>query len=153
MAVVRRSITLTRSWPVLAACLWTTYRQCQLHLIDLQTRIGLQLNLNALSNYEGKKFQKLSRESLKLVEDTCASIPFMLIGDNLSQRKPSSGSSLWIQQHQPAVLGGLHLQWILFTISVLSTIPQHIQSQMKIILIWIGKNLGIGQATVLGLVS
>lgn len=136
---------------VLSACLWTTYRQCQLHLIGLQSRIGQQLNYDTTLNARGKIFKKLGREALDLIEETCASLPYLLMDQAILQSKPSG--AFWAFDQSPALLGGLHLQWVLFTISIIEIVPENIRREMKGILLWIGENLGIGQATVLGLVS
>lgn len=131
--------------------MWTTYRQCQIHLIDLQCRIGPHIYRDATTYFKGREYANLVRASHALVEETCASIPFMLMGPSLLETK--STGSVWLHSKPPMLLGGLGLQWMLFTISVLAIVPIETKLQMKRILLWIGKNLGIGQAKVLGCVS
>jgi hypothetical protein len=142
---------ILRHDPDLSACLWTTYRQCQLHLLDLQYRINQCLAQETISNGRRAKLTKLQRDSLALVEETCASIPYMIMREAVLDVRPSGVS--WTFTRPPALLGGLHLQWVLYTILVLDIISPDIQAQIKGILLWIGRNLGIGQATILGSVS
>lgn len=51
------------------------------------------------------------------------------------------------------LIGGLNLEWVLFTVSILDTVSVDVKQDMERIPLWVGKNLGIGQATVVVHVS
>lgn len=127
--------------------MWNSYRQCQLHLTDLLSRVNRCLNAHPETYSNSRDFLKLRNEVLCFADDTIASIPFMLIGERINGNKPRA--STWVQTRPPMLIGGLNMQWILFTISILEIIPNEVRQKMKIILLWIGKNLGIRQATLL----
>lgn len=75
----------------------------------------------------------------------------MIIGEKLRGSKPTG--SMWFQARPPMLIGGLNLEWVLFTVSILDIVSVEVKQDMKGILLWIGRNLGIRQATVLAQVS
>lgn len=133
------------------ACMWNTYRQCQLHLTDLLNRISRSLAKDPEAYRNSKEYAKLCNEVQSFIDGVCASIPFMLVGEKLRGSKPTG--STWFQARPPMLIGGLNLEWVLFTASILDIASQEVKQDMKRILFWIGKNLGIRQATVLAQVS
>lgn len=128
-----------------------TYRQCHLHLTDLLSRINRALSKNAEAYDRSREHAKLCNEIQTFVDDICASVPFMLVGDRIHGTRPIG--SIWYQSRPPMLIGGYNLQWILFTVSILQIVPMKTKLDMKTSLLWIGKNLGIGQANVLAQVS
>jgi hypothetical protein len=127
--------------------MWNTYRQCQLHLTDLLSRINRSLHKNPEAYNNSRDYAKLCNEIRTFVDTICASVPFMLTGGRIYGNKPRG--SIWFQARPPMLIGGLNLQWILFTISILEIVDTNVRRKMKTLLLWIGKNLGIRQATVL----
>jgi len=129
------------------ACRWNTYRQCQLHLTNLLHRIMQALSKDPCAYFGQKSYLTARKESLALVDDICASIPFLLLGGSLTTSKTSGAT--WAQDRPPMLMGGFNLQWLLFTISTLDIVPAYRRMEMKVMLRWIGQELGIGQARVL----
>ena len=127
--------------------MWTSYRQCQLHLTNLLSRLNRSLSSNPEAFIRSREHTKTSNEIQTLTDDICASIPFLLVGEGIHGNKPIG--SIWFQRRPPMLMGGLNLQWALFTVSILELVPLATRRNMKDLLLWIGKNLGIGQATVL----
>jgi hypothetical protein len=71
----------------------------------------------------------------------------MLVGEKIYGHRPEG--SIWNQSRPPMLIGGLSLQWVLFTVSILEIVPLPIKLNMKTILLWIARNLGVKQALVL----
>lgn len=127
--------------------MWITYYQCHLHLINLLTRINYTLSSNPEAYLHGREYARLRNECSNIVDGVYASLPFMLMGESIYGTRPKL--SVWLQARPPMLIGGLNLQWILFTISILNIVSTSSRQNAKVHLLWIGKNLGIGQATVL----
>jgi hypothetical protein len=127
--------------------MWNTYHQCQLHLTNLLSRFSRTLSRSPETYNNSREYVKSCDETRNFVDAVCASIPFMLVGERIYGNKPIG--SIWSQARPPILIGGLNLQWVLFTISILEIVPMSVRQDMKRILLWIGKNLGIRQATVL----
>jgi hypothetical protein len=127
--------------------MWITYRQCHLHLINLLSRISRSLSKSPEAYDNSREYAKHCDDIQTFVDAICASIPFMLVGERIHGNKPMG--SMWTQTRPPLLVGGLSLQWVLFTISILEIVPTSTRHNMKTLLLWIGKNLGIRQATVL----
>jgi hypothetical protein len=131
--------------------MWNTYRQCQLHLTDLLSRISRSLSKSPEGYNKSREYAKFCDEIRTFVDAICASIPFMLVGERIYGNKPVG--SIWSQARPPKITGGWNIQWALFTISTLEIVPMHVRQDTKALLLWIGRNLGIRQATVLAHVS
>jgi hypothetical protein len=71
----------------------------------------------------------------------------MLAGDSVRHAKPVE--STWALPFPPLLLGGLSMQWRLFTIATLASAAVAKRDHARRILSWIGGVLGIGQARVL----
>ena len=129
------------------ASLWNTHRQCRLHLIDLLFRTKKLLYGEDVGHRKRMELTKLQSEAQGYIDEVCASIPFLLVGDSIHGSRPTDG--VWRRSRPPMLVGGLSLQWVLFTISILSIVPETMKQHMKTTLLWIGENLGVGQATTL----
>lgn len=125
--------------------MWTSYRQCQLHLANLICR--LNNSLSGSLSYSKREMDKLRREIDNYIDETIASIPFMLAGDSIHYYQPDG--PVWQLPRTPVLLGGLNLQWVLFTIATLESTPEPSKVNAKNTLLWFGETLGIGQAKVL----
>lgn len=131
----------------LMANMWNTYRQCQIHLADLICRINDSLTVDSRESSGKRECRKLQSEIGDCIDDICASIPFMLGGDTIRHCKPKG--ALWELPKPPMLLGGLSMQWRLFTIATLESAPHVSKDHARNVLLWIGEALGIGQARVL----
>lgn len=133
------------------ASMWNSYRQGLLHLTDLHCRTRKALNADIERFNLRKESNKLQDEMQCYIEEVCASIPYMLLGEAVRGSMPTGGR--WFHDRPPMLLGGFSLQWVLFTISTLQTVSPSTKRQMKVLLQWLATNLGIGQASVLVSVS
>jgi hypothetical protein len=129
----------------LVASMWTSYRQCQLHLADLICR--LNASLSGSLTYSQRELDKLQREIRNYIDETFASVPFMLAADSIHHCQPNG--AVWQLPKTPILLGGLNMQWILFTISTLENAPKSSKLHARETLLWFAETLGIGQAKVL----
>lgn len=130
------------------ANVWTSYYQCSLHVVNLILRLdrALSTSLKELSSTK-RESEKLRREIATHIDDIFAAVPFMLAGDDIRYCKP--GGALWQLLKPPKLLGGLSMQWMLFTIAILDSAPAASKWHARDILSWFGETLGIGQAKVL----
>ena len=131
----------------LEASMWNTYRQCQLHLANLICRINDSLAETPSASSGTRESRKLRAEIDDYIDDIFASIPFMLAGDTIRYSKPREAS--WTLPKPPMLLGGLSMQWRLFTIAILDNAPIASKNYARDVLTWFGKALGLGQAKVL----
>lgn len=131
--------------------MWITYFQCQLHLTNLLARINHNLSIDPDAYLQSREYVRFCNDAQTFVDDLHALIPFMLVGEGILGNKPIG--SIWLLPRPPMLIGGLSLQWILFTISILDVVSANSRLNAKTLLLWIGKNLGIGQATVLAQVG
>lgn len=127
--------------------MWNTYRQCQLHLTDLICRINAALATSLENQSNSRESRKLLGEIEEFIDDIFASVPFMLVGDTIRHCRPSG--AMWSLPKPPMLLGGLNLQWRLFTIAMMQSAPPGKRQHARDLLKWCGDSLGIGQAKVL----
>jgi hypothetical protein len=127
--------------------MWNTYRQCQLHLADLIYRINNSVRAKARVSHGKTESTKLRSEIDDHISDIIASLPFMLAGDTICHCKPKGGS--WLLPKPPMLLGGLSMQWRLFTIATLETASRTNKAHARDVLLWLAETLGLGQAKVL----
>ena len=133
--------------------MWSTYRQSHLHLTDLLCRLYTLAGAGSAGGaHHRRALGKLRAEMEGWVDDICASIPYMLLGGNIPSSTPSAGG-IWLLSHPPMLIGGLNLQWPLFTISILKNVDAGRRREMKRVLGWLGEALGVGQAGVLAQVG
>lgn len=71
----------------------------------------------------------------------------MLAGNVICYCRPDGLS--WSLPKPATLLGGLSMQWRLFTIAMLESASNDSKQHARNVLSWIGETLGIGQATVL----
>lgn len=119
---------------------WNIFRETQLRLFALMLKLA-----DAQSNIEASQEVRLKVDSV--VEDLIASIPYHL-SENVYEfvKHPSS------QKGIPAAgkcLGGLLLLHPLHTAIGLSCIATSMRDYLQRCLVWIGLNMGMGQATFL----
>jgi hypothetical protein len=91
--------------------------------------------------------RKLRGEMQELVDDLCASIPFHLVADLPSHL--GSGTIFGDLDTPGKALGGLLLMYPLYIASCLPLVPLKQRIWMRGRLRWIGKHMGIRQATML----
>lgn len=127
-----------------------TYRQWQLHVADLICRINHVLAGNGKEPGRKTECRPLRTEIQDQIDEICASIPFMLAGDAITTCKPEGAS--WSLPRPPMLLGGLSMQWRLFTIAILENAPTANKDHARDVLLWLGETLGLGQAKVLACV-
>lgn len=129
------------------ANMWTSYRQCQLHLANLVCRINRSLSCGLKEYSNRREVERMRKDIEGLIEETCASLTFMLAGENIHHCS-IEGTSLRSPK-PPALLGGLNMQWIVFAIATLENTPRSSREHARSVLSWFGEFLGIGQAKVL----
>lgn len=133
------------------ACIWISYLQCELHVTNLLYRINRRLSKDPETYVRSREGNKMCDEVRGYIEDVNAMIPFLLAGRSILGNRPDG--AVWNQYHPPMLFGGLNLQWVLFTVSILNLTPTPMRQSAKTALSWIGRNLGIGMASVLASVS
>ena len=131
--------------------MWNTYRQCQLHLADLICRINNSVRAKARVSHGKTENTKLRSEIDDYISDIIASLPFMLAGELICHCKPNGAS--WLLPKPPMLLGGLSMQWRLFTIATLETASPASKAHAREVLLWLAETLGLGQAKVLASVG
>jgi hypothetical protein len=127
--------------------MWNTYRQCQLHLANLICRINESLAGSLTESNRKRECSKLQLEIEGYIDDIFASMPFLLAGDSIKHTKATGAT--WTLPRPAMLLGGLSLQWRLFTVATLENAPAIRKAHAREILSWFGESLGIGQAKVL----
>lgn len=127
--------------------MWTSYRQCQLHLDDLVFRFHNALFESTKEFNSRRNVASLRGDIERHIDDTFASLPYVLAGDDINYCKPEEAS--WQLPKPPLLLGGLSMQWVRFTIATLENASAAHKQQARDMLSWFGDALGIGQATVL----
>ncbi|UPL00156.1 hypothetical protein LCI18_011090 [Fusarium solani-melongenae] len=122
------------------AGVWNIVRTSQLRIIDMMVK---------LSDYHGDREASLHwiPRANALVEDIMASIPYHLT-DNMHAFINQYDTGEGITDRGKS-LGGLLLMHPLYVASRLPFIPEKMQIYMKQCLMWIGTEMGLGQATLL----
>lgn len=119
------------------ACIWNVYRAARLFLIELKAKIQIEIdNDESLDS---------SDDSLHcLVEDMLSSIPYH-ITENLHTFVQNVDHERSITT-PGKIAYGLLLTHPLHVVSNLPSVDTEVRDYMKRCLVWIGKNMGIGQA-------
>ncbi|RSL74584.1 hypothetical protein CEP53_000081 [Fusarium sp. AF-6] len=122
------------------AGVWNIVRTSQLRIIDMMVKI---------SDHHVDREASLHwiPRANAVVEDIMASIPYHLT-DNLHAFIDEYATGEGINDRGKS-LGGLLLMHPLYVASNFSFIPEKMRSYMKRCLLWIGKEMGLGQATLL----
>ena len=122
------------------AGVWNIVRTSQLRIIDMMVK---------LFDYHGDRKASLHwiPRANALVEDIMASIPYHLT-DNMHAFVNQYDTGEGITDRGKS-LGGLLLMHPLYVASRLPFIPEKMQIYMKQCLLWIGTEMGLGQATLL----
>ena len=129
---------------VYVAAVWNTYRRARLKLLDVLFQCGNRLHADKVPYEETKECIHLRKVTAEITNDLCASVPFLLFS-NLQGHVEDRETPL-----SPAMaLGGLMLIYPLHIASLMPLIPNIQRQWMKGRLRWIGKVMGIGQATIL----
>ncbi|EXJ90106.1 hypothetical protein A1O3_03175 [Capronia epimyces CBS 606.96] len=123
------------------AAVWNTYRKTHLLMLDVVFRCKKWLGLDMASH------TREEREAYSLVEEIVASIPFHLSSDPTSCLTEDTGEGTERLPGKP--VGGLLLLHPLWVVTVSSVVSPKMQDSMRDCLAWIGRNMGIGQATLL----
>lgn len=129
------------------AAVWNIYRKARLKLLDVIVQCSERLNIFDGQNGDLLAARKLKIEIQELVDDLCASTPFHLLADLPSylQNGIPSGDI----DTPGKALGGLLLMYPLYIASSLPLVPVKQRIWMRGRLRWIGKQMGISQATIL----
>lgn len=120
------------------AGIWNIFRAARL----------LLLNLLVQMSHSSEQFRK---EADRIVESMIASIPYHL-AENLQAFV--NGQAKHSEIPEPGKhLGGLLLMHPLYAAFKSPCLPQDVRSYLRDCLLWIGENMGLGQARLLALVS
>jgi hypothetical protein len=139
--------TFANNLTELIASMWNTYRQCQLHLANLICRTNESLAGSLTESSRQRECRKLQSEIEGYIIDVFASLPYLLAGESIKHTKVVGAT--WILPRPAMLLGGLSLQWRLFTIATLENASEVRKSHARDVLSWFGESLGIGQSKVL----
>lgn len=120
-----------------------------MRLLNLVAQCGRRLQKAETPFHMTHEYKELCKATDNTAKEICASIAYHLYGEGVSDYLKSEEAKL----PNPRALGGLFLMWPLFTGSILPLVPDQQRIVMRSKLSWIGKHLGIGQATVLANVS
>ncbi|PYH90622.1 hypothetical protein BO71DRAFT_387273 [Aspergillus ellipticus CBS 707.79] len=120
---------------VYVAAVMNTYRKTYLMLLEVLIKIAPRLS-------QTDRTTKWMKQSHLLIDDIVASIPYHL-ARNLHEYTETGQSAVG----RP--VGGLLLLHPLFVVSTCTIVPPPIQAYVRRCLAWIGKHMGIGQATLL----
>lgn len=121
------------------AAVWNIYRKARLKLIDVIFKASKGLDLKATMP------QKLMADTQGLVDELCASVPFHLLADLPAYLRNGNAE----KKRPGKALGGLLLMYPLYIASSLSMVPTEQREWMKGRLRWIGRVIGIRQASML----
>lgn len=114
--------------------------KAHLIIIELIVRCSLLLQDGNLCRNEQAQAEILAGKML-------SSIPYLLLKD------PQGALSNPRIQEPGRPFGGLLLMFPLYAVTMLSVIPPAMKTHMRKCLAWIGKNMNIGQARLLSMVS
>ena len=129
---------------VYIAAVWNTYRKTHLMVLDIIVRCTKRLLGDDLSPPERIRAEELA-------EDIASSIPYHLIMDPDINLKDLDSNLRSLKMGSP--VGGLLLLHPLYVVTRSETISAQLRVHMCKCLAWIGKHMGIGQATLLSDVS
>ena len=126
---------------------WDVYRKGRLKLLQVVANCSERLGRVGVFQEKPVLHQRLQSEVQELVDGLCASIPFHLVADLPSclQR----GGTIDDLNIPAKALGGLLLMYPLYIASTLPLVPSDQRAWMKGRLRWIGRCMGIRQATML----
>lgn len=121
------------------AGIWNIFRTARLLLITIITRLSQQLEDNRRPEYLG--------EAQKIFQDIAASVPYHLV-DNLpvfTSEISETTEVTDVGKH----LGGLLLMHPLYVVTKMRCLGEAQRRYARDCLLWIGSNMGVGQAIVL----
>jgi hypothetical protein len=124
---------------VYVAAVWNTYRKTHIMILDIMIRCSKYLGLN--DNFLAQT------KAIGLAEDIAASIPYHLTND--VRKYVRRIHDLLPTKFYGRPVGGLLILHPLWVVANSSIISRELQHHMRKQLSWIGKNMGIGQATLL----
>ncbi|KIX07377.1 uncharacterized protein Z518_02030 [Rhinocladiella mackenziei CBS 650.93] len=119
------------------AAVWNTYRKTHLLMLDVIFKCKRRLGQETGEDEEAQR----------LAEDIASSVPFHLGNDSDAFPHELHRGTKPMTPGPP--VGGLFLLHPLWVITVSSVVSPEIQARMRECLAWIGKNTGLGQATLL----
>ncbi|OCL02966.1 hypothetical protein AOQ84DRAFT_303720 [Glonium stellatum] len=122
------------------AAVWNTYRKTHLMILDIIVRCLKRLEGNEIRTREQEEVQRLA-------EGIAASVPYHLTEDLQGYIQGIQAGSDTMIPGKP--VGGLLLLHPLYVVARSSVVSPQLQAYMSECLEWIGKNMGIGQATLL----
>lgn len=124
------------------AGVWNIFRAARLSLLALIVK---------LSEARGESSSHHVRVTTCVVDDIIASVPYHLT-ESLPAfvRQLESGTDIRVPGR---FVGGLLLMHPLYVASQMQFLPADMRQYLRACLLWIGSNMGIGQATVLANVS
>lgn len=126
--------------PDYVAAVWNTYRKSRLLILEVIVRCKTILAGADSAQDEVAKARVL-------VDDMIASIPYQLSPEGLSACLKPERDTPTILPGKP--IGGMLLLHPLWVVSITSIVPSEIRTRMRQCLAWIGRTMGIGQATLL----
>lgn len=130
---------------VYIAAVWNTYRKTHLLMLDVIFRCKRMVShSDMLQTEEIPKAQKLA-------EGIVASIPYHFSSDPWRYIHAMEGNDL--DAAPGKTVGGLLLLHPVWVITMATVVSRELRSSARDCLAWIGRHMGIGQATVLSLVS
>lgn len=127
------------------AGVWNISRTAQLLLLSMLVTLSYELN-------DGRASDVYTEAANRLVGDIIASIPYHLT-DNLHAFLDDRRLNLGVIKERGKTLGGLLLIHPLYIASRVPFLPEDTRQYLKRCLLWIGSNMGVGQATLLAHVS
>ncbi len=123
--------------------MWNTYRKTHVKMLDVGYRARLWLN-----DKDGA--QSLQDQAQVLAEALISSIPFHLCSDLSTYLLPNNDVEAI---HPGKPVGGLLLLYPLWVMATSPILSAEIRRRLRECLAWIGRNMGIGQASLLANVS
>ena len=123
---------------VYVAAVWNTYRKARLMILDVIIRCSVRLGEEGCRKDEQVDAQEL-------VDGMAASILYHLTDNPQTFMQQAEHGSVTVAPGRP--IGGLLLMHPLYVMSKLSVVSPQLRAHLKDCLAWIGKHMGIGQAT------
>lgn len=135
---------------------WNCYRKCRLQLLNLVNTCSQRVHELDSDDSSFLDIQTyIMKESQRLAEDIAASIPFHLTRNPetfLAHPRQNSSSIADIPIPNNSI-GGLLIMYAIYVVSKLPVVPLHLRDMFRQHLAWIGRVMGIGQASLLADVS
>lgn len=126
------------------AGVWNTYRAARLGLLNLILDLSQETD-------DAKSRDIQDGSAQQLVADMLASIPYQVTDDlHVFSRDMETQSEI---SNPGKAIHGLLLMHAVYITSNLSIVDPHVRVHLKECLLWIGKHMGIGQASFLATVS